>query len=116
MTDRQIKDCLFEAIKNVRSLGYSVGCITDITISSRYKRAWGKCYRNGNTFRIGLGTNLLRTTDTAVRDTIHHEVIHTVPGCFNHGFKWKMVAAQCDAKFGTRIKRVTSEEEKMTRR
>lgn len=116
MTNKELKSCLFEAIKNVKSLGYPVGLITDITIHPRYKRAWGKCYRKGNAFRIGLGTNLLRTTDLAIRDTIYHEVLHTVPGCFNHGTKWKMVAEQCDAKFGTRIKRVTSEEDKMTRR
>jgi hypothetical protein len=116
MTDRQIRDCLFEAIKNVRSLGHEVGTITDITISSRYKRAWGKCYRRCGTFRIGLGTNLLRTTDKAIRDTIYHEVLHTIPGCFNHGHKWKFIASQCDSKFGTKIARVTSEEDKMTRR
>ena len=104
-----------EAKKNITSLGYEIGPITEFRIHSRYKRSWGKCYRNNRegTFRIGISDRLLNANPESVKDTIYHEVIHAIPYCFNHGPCFKSVAKKCNDKFGRRISRLTSAQEMM---
>lgn len=104
-----------EAKKNISSLGYTIGQITEFRTNHRYKRSWGKCYRNNHegTFRIGISTRLLNANPESVKDTVYHEVIHTIPGCFNHGSCFKIVAKECNDKFGRHISRLTSVKEMM---
>ena len=46
----------------------------------------------------------------SIWDTIAHEVIHTVPGCFNHGDGFK-AAARCLEKHGYHVGRLCRDEE-----
>lgn len=102
-----------EAKKNISSLGYTIGPITEFRTNSRYKRCWGKCYRDDyeGTFRIGISTRLLDANPESVKDTVYHEVIHTITGCFNHGPCFKSVAKKCNDQFGRNISvRVSAQE------
>lgn len=104
-----------EAKKNIASLGYTIGPITEFCVHRRYRRCWGKCYRDNSegTFRIGISDRLLNANPESVKDTVYHEVIHTIYGCFNHGPCFKSVAKKCNDKFGRRISRLTSTQEMM---
>jgi hypothetical protein len=110
VTQAEMRTMLSEAIKNFKALGYNVGAITDFKVSYRYSRAWAKCTRRlGNTYTITVSHRLFSANKKSVRDTIHHEVIHTIPGCFNHGPNFKAAAALCNKKFKTKIERCTTE-------
>ena len=115
MTWNELYRAYEEAKKNIESLGYEIGPITEFRIHSRYRRAWGKCYCNirKGTFRIGISDRLLNANPESVKDTIYHEVIHAIPYCFNHGPCFKSVAKKCNDKFGRHISRRTSEQEMM---
>lgn len=104
-----------EAKKNIKSLGYEIGPIVEFRMSSRYRRAWAKCYRNNHedTFRIGISDRLLNANPESVKDTIYHEVIHTIPYCFNHGPCFKSVVKKCNDKFGRHISVQTTAQEMM---
>ena len=104
VTLNQMDDMIMEACNNLMSLGYDVGNIVDLKISSRYRRAWAKCYMKPNRqFVIGLSSELLKAPTSSVRDVIYHEVIHTCKGCFNHGINFKRAMDKCNIKFGTNI-------------
>ena len=39
----------------------------------------------------------------ALRNILFHELVHTIPGCFNHLKKWKFWVKKLNAEHGTKI-------------
>jgi hypothetical protein len=115
VTYTEMNEMLKEAVTRLKSLGYKVGKIDDLGVSFRYSRAWAKCYWNSprynKSFTITVSDRLFKANKESVRDIIHHEVIHTIPGCFNHGTMFKNAAGHCNKKFGTHISVTASETE-----
>ena len=106
ITYTEMNEMLSEAVTRLKSLGYKVGKIDDLEVSFRYSRAWAKCSwttRYAKSFTIIVSNRLFKANKESVRDIIHHEVIHTIPGCFNHGRMFKNAASHCNKKFGTHI-------------
>ena len=107
VTYTEMNEMLKEAIARFKQLGYKVGKVVELDISSRYSRSWAKCTWNSprydKSFTITVSDRLFRANKESVRDIIHHEVIHTIPGCFNHGRMFKNAAGHCNKKFGTNI-------------
>ena len=66
-------------------------------------------------FDIQIAAALLQddVDDQAVKDTIVHELLHTIPGCFKHTGKWKQYANTINRLLPQyKIKRGSSYEEK----
>lgn len=80
----------------VNGLGIQVGNIENVTINTRAKKRWGQCRYNRkfNTYSININVVLLNEDVKLERlhDTIIHEILHTVDGCLNHGYKWQKLA------------------------
>ena len=96
-------------------IGIDVGEISNYKINSRAKKRWGQCSKNPNgTFTIEISNLLLQddVKDMALENTLMHEILHTVDGCFNHGAKWKMCADMVNNAYGFNVKRCTSSQEK----
>jgi hypothetical protein len=114
VTLNEMNEMLNQAVTRLKTLGYKVGKVVDLEVSYRYSRAWAKCKWNrpryDKTFTIIVSDRLFKANKESVRDIIHHEVIHTIPGCFNHGTMFKNAAGHCNKKFGTHIT-VTAPEE-----
>lgn len=114
ITYTEMNEMLKEAVARFKQLGYKVGKVVELDVSRRYSRAWAKCIWNSprydKSFTIMVSDRLFRANKESVRDIIHHEVIHTIPGCFNHGRMFKNAAGHCNKKFGTNIS-VTAPEE-----
>lgn len=87
--------------------------IVEVTINRRAKARWGLCRRRGNNYYIQIAESLLDDSidDMGAKNTIAHEIIHTCPGCMNHGTTWKMYADRLSV-FGYLIKRTDSAEDK----
>ena len=89
-----------------------------ICSSNRLTRNWGYCRRirgrGKPRFSITIAEVLLGddVPDISTLSTITHEILHTVDGCLNHGWKWRILAARLNEHFGLKIKRLTSAEEK----
>lgn len=65
---------------------------------SRAQRKWGSCKMskkpNDYRFHISISENCFKEPDYIqfISDTMAHELIHTVKGCFNHGAKFQSYA------------------------
>lgn len=71
----------------------------------RAKTRWGACKRlPDGSFQIELSTRLRAAPEEAVRQTLAHELLHSCPGCMNHGARWREYAAQM-VRYGYRISR-----------
>ncbi len=102
--------------KDLDALGIQYGTVLKWEINTRAKRRWGQCKMIAKgQFSVSISERLLdnRIDDQALKDTIVHELLHTVPGCMNHTGKWKQLADKVNGSFpGYCIKRTSSEEEK----
>lgn len=83
-----------------------------VRINSRAKTRLGCCIqkRESSSFVIELSSRLTDAPETACRQTLAHEIIHTCRGCLNHGELFKKYAAMMNAAFGYNISRTSDPE------
>jgi len=93
------------------SVPYSA--VEKFTINTRAAR-WGQCRKTGGKFYINVNVTLLdeRNDEEGLINTLLHELLHTCPGCMNHGAEWKKWAEKVRRAYGYNIKRTGEEDEK----
>lgn len=106
-------NALLEAVMaEARAVGIPVSdCISPIVIvNRRAKTRFGSCRRLGNTFVIELSGALAQAPAFSCRQILAHEVLHTCPGCHDHGARWRSYARRMGNAYGYNISRVESHE------
>lgn len=112
---KDLKKLAAECEEDMLSICIQPGRINRWIVNKRAKCRWGQCkqYLPG-LFDISIAERLLQDTvsDQAVKNTIMHELLHTVKGCHGHKGKWKELAAKVNRMLPQyTIKRATSCEE-----
>ena len=82
----------------------------EITINSRTRKRLGACYRKRKPcgewqYTIGVSKRALAFSDEALCSILAHELLHTCPGCFDHGKKWKYYGRKVTSELGYTIQR-----------
>ena len=89
--------------------------IVSVKCNHRLTAALGRCKRNSRTgiYEIEISPVMLadNVDDRVTKDTIIHELIHTCPGCMNHGYEWKRRAEIVNRKLGYNISRLAKTSE-----
>lgn len=102
--------------QDLLSIGIQPGTVNKWIINTRAKCRWGLCKSVApGLFDISIAYCLLQDNidDQAAKDTILHELLHTVKGCNGHKGKWKELASKVNAQLPQyTIKRTTSYNEK----
>lgn len=103
-TENDILKEVYECVAILNSLGFHAikDNSYDVKISSRLRKILGQCEKHAGTKRytIIINRDYLRSAlPASVHNTIMHEVIHSLPGCFNHGTKWKAVAHKVNENY-----------------
>lgn len=109
--DDEAKRC----IAQVAHLGIPIGSIQGFYTQYKLRGAWGVCrLREDGAFDIFINARLLSgdVPVESLRATITHEILHTCPGCFNHGRIWKQYATVVTDTYGYRICRTNTIQEK----
>lgn len=113
---KDLKTLAAECEAELRSLNIQPGEINSWTVNTRAKNRWGQCKRYlPGLFDISISARLLQdnVSDQAAKNTIMHELLHTVKGCYGHKGKWKVLAMTVNRLLPQyTIKRTTSAEEK----
>jgi len=84
-----------ECQRDLLSLQIHTGKVRNWSVNTRAKARWGLCTKVApGLFDIQIAASLLQdeVEDQAAKDTIVHELLHTIPGCFKHTGKWKQYA------------------------
>lgn len=106
------KECCNELLSIGMDISKNITCCYP---SRKLKTTLGICnydkYRN--TYEIEINMCLLSDNAdvSALKDTIIHELIHTCPGCMNHGKEWKRRAEVVNWKLGYNISRCATTSE-----
>ena len=120
MTERGIKmrdlKAVYEKCKGVLDdIGIRYDYDTPISVNNRLTRAMGKTKAIPNgydwnrraVYRHEITINPAMLSDDVPEDelenTVLHELLHTVPGCMNHGSKWQHLARKVNNMYGYHI-------------
>lgn len=80
-----------------------------VAVNTRAKKRYGRCiYKNGF-YAIELSAYLKEADSALVHTVVAHELLHTCPGCLNHGERWKHHAAVMQKQYGYIIERTAKE-------
>lgn len=105
-----------ECEADLLSIGIQPGNVNQWVINTRTKCRWGLCKQVApGEFVISIANRLQQGTvsDQAAKNTILHELLHTVKECHGHKGQWKELAAKVNRRLPHyTIKRTTSYEEK----
>ncbi len=80
-----------------------------VKINRRAVNRLGCCRRQGGGYVIELAARVAEGEEESCRETLAHELLHTCPGCQNHGGLWKEYARQMNKVYGYNIRRVAAE-------
>lgn len=117
-TDARINLMLAESISLMKELGVPISdsiCPEVRLAGSHWKYGW--CCSKGSLKRyteydyyIEISGHTLQNTEKSLRNTLIHELIHTVPDGMCHTGEWKKWAKYVSAKTGYNIKRLDGDE------
>lgn len=102
--------------KDLIGIGIKIGYIDSYEVNSRATGRLGQCRavrgRNRH-FRIQITSALLSESIPLdeLKNTVYHELLHTCPGCMNHGEEWRRLAGIVNLAYGMNISRCASKDE-----
>jgi len=117
---RNLEILLAKVLEMCDNAGIPYRKIDSIKYNNRFSRHWGCCYRNTINdnvhFRIEISGKLGKEDffpdESAIIQTIMHEVIHTCVDCFDHGQMFQYYGGIAREKYGIDITRTTSAKSK----
>lgn len=113
---KDFRKLITECMNEVKEAGITPGNIVEWSVNYRAKRRWGLCSKSPDgKIKIQIASRLLiddRVSVTACKETMIHEILHSVEGGMGHTGKWKQLAEVVNQKYGYSIKRTTSSKEK----
>lgn len=105
-----------ECKKELDAIGIPYRTVRNWQVNTRSKCRWGQCKTiSPGVFDINISHRLLQdeVSDDAVKNTIIHELLHTVEGCSSHKGRWKILAGKVNRAYPQyHIKRTSSSDEK----
>lgn len=113
MEQRALDEKLKFVIGQARELNIPVpyNISENVRVNPRPKRRFGCCRRNGDSFIVEVSGFIMECDESKIRNVLAHEILHTCPGCNNHGKIWKEYASAMNAAYGYHIKRTSSFDE-----
>ena len=112
-TDARINRMLAESISLMKELGVPISdSICPEVMLTGTHRSYGRCCAKGSLkkyneydYYIEISGHTLNNTDKSLRNTIIHELLHTVPNGMCHTGEWKKWAKYVSKKTGFNIQR-----------
>ena len=83
----------------------------NIKINTRAKTRFGCCKKTAHGYTVELCERVLQAGETACREIIAHELLHTCYNCLNHGKNWHKYADKMNKAYGYSIKSTHKSEE-----
>lgn len=94
---------LFGALREV-GIPLSSHISPKVKVNNRAKRRLGCCFFREGGMEIEVSAFILQDREL-LRLTLAHELLHTCPGCRNHGPRWKAYAQTASQALGMDIQR-----------
>lgn len=80
-----------------------------VAVKRKYSKSGNEQWSKPPVFQISISAREC-SRRSEVNNVLYHEVIHCIPGCFNHGPKFKAAAAKVNAACGTNVETTKKED------
>ena len=109
-----LNDIAAICMKELDDLDIHYGIIDSYDINTRAKKRWGQTIsKSKRHYSINISERLLTgKTEFGLKDTIIHELLHTVYGSMDHGKRWQKNAKKVRERYGYPLKRTSSASDK----
>lgn len=104
--DKLLREVISEA--SALNIPISSKIRSRVRVNNRAIRRFGCCISKDGEHTIEISGKLLFASEKACKQTLAHEVLHTCPGCKNHGTKWKQYAQRMNSAYGYDISRAST--------
>lgn len=111
MTQSYLDGLLAKAVALARAVRIPVSgdICPQVRLNRRARTRFGCCIRKDGAYTIELSAQLAsQGSEEAVFQVLAHEVLHTCPGCSNHGARWRGYAQRMNDAYGLNIRRTDS--------
>lgn len=112
---RDLQAVANECMTEISTIGVPYGNVVEWKVNTRAQSRWGQCKRlTHNRFSINISSRLLdeRVDLVGLKNTIIHELLHTIEYSDGHRGAWAKWAGYVNRKLGYNIKRTSSADEK----
>jgi len=95
VTMKDLMKLVNEVIEDFNSMKIRYRTVRNWNVGTKMGSRWGLCKYNGDgTFDIDISEKILQEyiEDQQTKNTIAHELLHTVEGCCNHKWYWQKLA------------------------
>ena len=105
---------LLDVIREASALGIPVSkhISPSLEINKRTKARFGGCRKVkgfvSSTYQIEISKVLLEAEETAIKEILAHEVLHSCPSSMNHGATWKSHCRKMEMAYGYRLSRTST--------
>lgn len=112
MEQRELDRLMADTCEKIRALDIPVSkrLFPEVRVNARAKRRLGCCFFQDGWYKIEVSADILEDREL-LRQTLCHELLHTCPGCQDHGKIWKAYAQRLNQRFGYHIERTVKTEE-----
>lgn len=103
-----------ECMRELDTLNIPYARGVQFTVNTRATSRLGLCRKSGDRYVIEIAAILLdERVDLreGLKNTLHHELLHTCRGCMKHTGRWAQYAARLNAAYGYRVSRTASPDE-----
>lgn len=110
-----INAILLECCQTLDALNIPYAHNYEILIDTRLKRCWGVCRKKEDgSYTIKISSVLLddHIPSDSLKDTVYHELLHTVPRAMSHKKTWLQLAQKVNQATGLSIRPSTPASEK----
>lgn len=110
---KRLKEAFISCKQEIEAVGLNLGTITELKINTRATSRFGRSYFNSlGECRIEISALLLYPDipDSMLKQFLIHEMLHTCPGCMEHGAIWNKNAELLNTTYGYTLQRVVPEE------
>ena len=82
-------------------------------VNTRAKTRLGVCKKQGDRYTVEIAAPLLDESmpEKLLKETLHHELLHSCRGCMQHTGRWKALAERVNAAYGYQITRTAEKDE-----
>ena len=88
--------------KNMERIGIDVGNVIQLDVLGKSDRVAGRCGEGEGGFIIRISNIYLDDCPDEISEcVVYHELIHTVPGCYNHSDKFMSLAKKIQTEYHT---------------
>ena len=118
ITQENFKEKVQEVLDELKAIGVRIETTVydyKLELNERALSRFGQCskktrYRKDYyTIQINNFHNMI-DSETEVKNTLVHEIIHSMPNCMNHGEVWKRIALKYSRAYGIDIARTNRHE------